>query len=380
MYLTEKIGRPSGEKKTSEFKSMKRITSIDALRAFALLGILLIHARQGFGVKSCNYINLIDLMCGGGVKFLLETRCMLIFNVLFGVSFYIILNKKDYPASKFVWRCFLLALLGLLNRVFFNNDVLFKYGVCGMFLVLIRSLSNKKIFSVIVLMLFIGWGLRLIQLGSFIDPPNRYIKDISFIQFVFTYKYSLLVLAKQFLNGDFFVIYANMAIGYVLGRIHFIESMDNRLMFKHVMLALAVYIVFGMIRFGCMYLNIRIIPVVNLIVLNGFYYSGAVFYWVLFIWLYNHLNWFHKLSAFFEPYGKCGLTNYTMQGFVGIIVFYFVGVAYLGLPFSIVFVFSVVFFVLQALFSYFWLKHFKNGPLEYLWRCATEKKWLPIKN
>lgn len=78
---------------------MKRITSIDALRAFALFGILLIHARQGFGTGGVNYSNNLDLLLGGGIKHLLESRCMMIFNVLFGVSFYIILNKKDYPAK-----------------------------------------------------------------------------------------------------------------------------------------------------------------------------------------------------------------------------------------------------------------------------------------
>lgn len=39
---------------------------------------------------------------------------------------------------------------------------------------------------------------------------------------------------------------------------------------------------------------------------------------------------------------------------------------------------ALVFYVIQLLFSYHWLKKYKNGPLEYLWRCATERKWLPL--
>ena len=309
-----------------------------------------------------------------------ENRFMLIFNILFGVSFYIILGKKDYPASKFVWRCFLLAMLGLLNRLFFNNDVLFKYGLCGVLLVLIRNLSNKKIYVLTGVLIAIGLGLKGLEFGNRIELDTRYIRDSSMLQFFKSYPLSLLMLFKQFLNGDFILIYANMAIGYVLGRIGFVESMDKRIELKHVMLSLAFYVVFGMICYGSTYVGVSMNHFIRVYILNLFWYSGAAFYWLLFIWLYNHFKWFHKLSSLFEPYGKCGLTNYTMQGFVGVLIFYFAGVSYLGLPYSIVLVGSIVFFIIQALFSSLWLKYFKNGPFEYLWRCATERKWLPIKN
>lgn len=75
---------------------------------------------------------------------------------------------------------------------------------------------------------------------------------------------------------------------------------------------------------------------------------------------------------------KCGLTNFSMQGFLGIIIFYYAGIGYLGLSYSVVLSGSIVFFIIQALFCAVWLSYFKNGPLEYLWRCATERKWLPL--
>src|SRR5699024_12649236 len=34
---------------------------------------------------------------------------------------------------------------------------------------------------------------------------------------------------------------------------------------------------------------------------------------------------------------------------------------------------------LQIIFSAFWLKHFKYGPLEWLWRCGTYGEILSIK-
>ena len=30
-------------------------------------------------------------------------------------------------------------------------------------------------------------------------------------------------------------------------------------------------------------------------------------------------------------------------------------------------------------FSWYWLKYFNHGPLEWLWRSATYKKWQPMR-
>ncbi|MBN1414974.1 MAG: DUF418 domain-containing protein, partial [Bacteroidales bacterium] len=35
--------------------------------------------------------------------------------------------------------------------------------------------------------------------------------------------------------------------------------------------------------------------------------------------------------------------------------------------------------VLQIIASNIWLKYFQFGPLEWIWRCLTYKKWLKIR-
>jgi uncharacterized protein len=35
--------------------------------------------------------------------------------------------------------------------------------------------------------------------------------------------------------------------------------------------------------------------------------------------------------------------------------------------------------IIQTAFSKYWLKSFKYGPLEWLWRCGTYLKWQPFK-
>ena len=35
--------------------------------------------------------------------------------------------------------------------------------------------------------------------------------------------------------------------------------------------------------------------------------------------------------------------------------------------------------IVQIVFSVYWLRHFREGPVEWLWRCLTYAKWLPLK-
>lgn len=67
-----------------------------------------------------------------------------------------------------------------------------------------------------------------------------------------------------------------------------------------------------------------------------------------------------------------------MQGIVGVILSALLFIPY-HWAFEYILIAMLLFYVLQVVFSIIWLKHFRYGPLEWLWRCATEKKWLENK-
>ena len=46
---------------------------------------------------------------------------------------------------------------------------------------------------------------------------------------------------------------------------------------------------------------------------------------------------------------------------------------------SFLFLIAIGVIALQTYFSKYWLKHFKYGPLEWLWRCGTYLKWQSFK-
>ena len=360
-----------------------RITSIDALRAFALLGILFVHARTGFGA---NVIGTSGSVLLNSLIVLFRGKCALIFNILFGISFYIILRKPDYPKRKFVWRCFLLTLMGLGTQFFYNSDALMWYGICGMFLVLVTPLSNKMIAAIIIslhaLAMYLGtYHFGDYLLGSYTDI-SRYGEDISMKEFVALYPNGVLTYFKAVLNNGIFPTYANFCLGYLIGRLGVVESWDKKITFKTVLWAISIFLVVSGGSVAVHVLNGASLSAAFMAMLSSRLcnLAGATFYTVLFVWAYNHCTllapMFHKLEA----YGKCGLTNYSLQGVVGVSVFFFLGFSHKIGSASYLFWGTILFYIIQVWCSNLWLRYFRNGPLEYLWRCSTECKWLPLNN
>jgi len=79
--------------------------------------------------------------------------------------------------------------------------------------------------------------------------------------------------------------------------------------------------------------------------------------------------------GWFVPVGRTALSNYLFQSLICIFIFYGVGLGYGGtLGYSTVLMVAIVLFGWQIIFSTFWLKYFRFGPVEWLWRQLTYGK------
>jgi uncharacterized protein len=90
---------------------------------------------------------------------------------------------------------------------------------------------------------------------------------------------------------------------------------------------------------------------------------------VFFIWLKN--------------YGRMSLTSYLGHTLLSILIFYPVvgiGLGYLGkLTLENTYYVAILILIIQLLFSNIWFRFFIFGPVEWIWRCATYRKWFPIR-
>ncbi len=89
------------------------------------------------------------------------------------------------------------------------------------------------------------------------------------------------------------------------------------------------------------------------------------------------LNWLWQSLA---AVGRMAFTNYMLQTIMCTFFFYGYGFGFFGRLSQLELYFIVAeIWLLQIVFSVFWLRCFRMGPLEWLWRCLVHRKWLPLK-
>lgn len=112
--------------------------------------------------------------------------------------------------------------------------------------------------------------------------------------------------------------------------------------------------------------------------IKGVFLSGAIA--ISFIILYQ-LKYSGYLLDRLTPYGRMGLSNYEMQNVIGCLLFssWAFGSFFGRFGTTEVFLLGLFIYVLQVIFSKYWLKYCLYGPLEWLWRSGTYLKWQPFK-
>ena len=90
-------------------------------------------------------------------------------------------------------------------------------------------------------------------------------------------------------------------------------------------------------------------------------------------------GWFKWLFAMMRPVGQMAFTNYLMQSLLVGLFFYGIGFGMFGKlqRYEIYYVVAAT-WTLQIIWSHIWLRYFRFGPLEWLWRSLTYWKKQPF--
>ncbi|GLX78300.1 hypothetical protein tinsulaeT_16400 [Thalassotalea insulae] len=114
---------------------------------------------------------------------------------------------------------------------------------------------------------------------------------------------------------------------------------------------------------------------------NLFFYSQIILcfgYFGMFVKLASK-QWFIRSFSWLAPLGKMALTNYISHSIILTSIFY----GYAGGMFGKVdraeqIALAIVILFCQVVICKIWLKYFRFGPLEWLWRSITYLQWQPI--
>lgn len=399
--------------KTNTLKmSGGRITVIDALRGFSLVGICLIHAMQHFGARGTMMPQevfqgeaTLNGLFAWVINYLVFGKFFIIFSWLFGLSFFIQMDRAAQKGidfrPRFMWRLMLLLLIGFLHGLLVRVDILLIYALLGFSLVLMYKWSTKLLVG-ITLFLFLGGASLVPVIHKVATSPtiervadqtpvvSRQVRPAHQVQ---TPTLSETVkdnawnglkgkMNFQFASGRIYLTLGLFILGLIVGRIRLFTRLEE---FRKRLLSGAFISIFLIVF---LYMLKRHIPAAPWFEVSFYSWMNATvtnlinlltaFLWVVSVVEAYRFAHVQNIMKPLVSYGRMGLTNYIVQSVTGVIVFSGFGLDWsnLGIFMSVCVCLSIT--VIQIMISHYWLSYLRYGPMEWLWRTGTYLKWQPL--
>jgi uncharacterized membrane protein YeiB/alpha-beta hydrolase superfamily lysophospholipase len=363
----------------------RRIVTLDAMRGLAVLGILGMNAVS-FGLPAAGYNNLaaagsdtaLDWMVGIFAEVFLDQKVMGLFSLLFGAGVLMFAERAEAAGRAVLalclWRYALLSGIGMLHSLLWDGDILLVYAVCAPLVLVLRRLTVNAL-------LISGTAAFLVPvIVAFVVQQTLPVSGEGLGEYWFVAGPPMADRVEIFLITDFFARSLGlMLIGAALYRNGFLTAERSDKEYRKAIavglwvgVPLAAYGM-GIHAIGSFAPGVALtgtIPNTLATVPMTIAYAALVVLWCR----QASSWWLARVSAV----GCMALTNYIMQSVLGIgLLRYALADDVLTRSDLVVFILSV--WALQFVLSSIWLRHFKQGPLEWLWRCATDRSWRPIR-
>ncbi|MFA4891746.1 DUF418 domain-containing protein [Brevundimonas sp.] len=390
-----------------------RIYNLDVLRGWAILGILAVNAvsfawpfqvtmAEGPPPGVLSHADTIGLWV---TDVFFADKMRTLFTMLFGVSVFLVGGERfDEGRGRLLRRRLLwLGLFGLIHgAVFWYGDILLHYAYCGLLVMLMRSWSARRLLWVggsITLL----WGL--VAAGASWGMANLPPEIAAQMQAAMpTADAAAIQTAVDLYRG-----------GWPAGLLANLETWATfQLMASPFLIVVTVPLMLlglGLFKSGYLsgrsplwvYLLILLVGGANLGAFAWFGWQEAIapegtdpthglaaaaggmaplitlFYATVLI-LINRFG-LRVLTAVFAPVGRMAFTNYLTQTLIMMTLYYAPwGPMWFGThgPAEMWMVVVAV-WIAQLIWSPLWLSAFSMGPLEWLWRCLTYGRMVPIR-
>jgi len=391
----------------------KRVEVIDALRGFAILGILLanIMSYSGFKFLPLDEIKQLpsfntDLLIYKLNAIFVDTKFYTIFSLLFGIGFYFQFNKNRDNQHDFMKvyyrRLIFLMIFGLIHMFFWSGDILFIYAITAFVFVQFRNLDPKKmlIISAIsfvaplfidVIMLLVNPGYMVpttkLALKTYVDMSPTDIKNTfttgSFIDMLHLNFHNLKWRWFDLLpSGRFFKVFAFFILGfYLMSSKYFLtKAFSKKLLLFYLIAGLGLNFIAKFLLKGSMAQFPTDWNDILYKILFSFGQVNLAFAYISILTMAYSTNLGKKLMVGLKYVGRMSFSSYLSHTIIGIVLFYPYAFGLFN-KYSLwqIELMAVGIYALQVLFAKIWLKYFDFGPLEWLWRCLTYGKLFPIR-
>ena len=393
----------------------ERIGALDTLRGFAVLGILVMNI-QLFSMIGAAYMNPTAYGDLTGANYwvwylshlFVDLKFITIFSMLFGAGIVLIWQRAEEKGRKVTGlhyrRMFWLIVFGLMHAyLLWPGDILFLYGLCGLVVFLFRRAQPRTLIIVGVIVLSVSPALYLLSNWSmqywppevmtefersWSPPPDVADEEVESYKGSWRDQMQVRVPAAIGFHTVVFAIWGIwragglMLVGMALFKLGFFSAARSTRSYM-TFIVFAVIVGLPIVAFGA-YRNFVVNWDASRFFVGSLYnYVGSLLVslgWVSAIMLACKrvsLAWF---TAPLAAVGRMALTNYLMQTIICTTIFYGHGFGLFGDVSRVGQILTVAgVWAFQIPFSVFWLKHFRFGPFEWLWRTLAYMKVQPMR-
>jgi uncharacterized protein len=399
----------------------ERVELLDALRGLAILGIFVInlHAFSEWSTISASEQAELPTAAADPAVFLLMTllaqgKFFSLFSLLFGIGFAVQMLRAEEKgvdfAPRFRRRLWVLLGIGMVHLCFvWYGDILVLYALLGFLLIPVRRFGDRPLLMAAAALILAPMAVHtmIVLSGGALDPgaPLRALAVRVDAQFgIETADYPWLLgrlgwveffqvnAAGPFWRFSAFLqesratkVFGMFLIGFVAARrLIFRDIAAHRALLRRVLVAglalgLTANLVWLWIRIGLSPAFVSWTGVAETVGYALGVAPLALAYAAGFALLWEQ-PWWHRQLLRLAPAGRMALTNYLMQSVIGIALFYGIGLGWTGrVGPALVLPLVVLIFVAQVQLSAVWLRRFRYGPVEWLWRSLTYGQWQRLR-
>ena len=375
----------------------QRLELLDALRGFALAGVLLANLETftlyfflSPDAAAALPTLAADRWLAAASGLLVSAKFITLFSIMFGIGFALLMQRIGQAGGRrwYLRRLAVLFLIGLLHSMVWWGDILRFYAVAGLLLLPLARVRPRNLAILGVALAYLPY-LPLWQ-GDWLTVPRTQAYADALRAFTSEHANAMLR-GNQVFNlwwwQSHWRVPASlpglMLIGLALGNSHALRDPGlHARLWKWLLPGLPLGLTLGLVvtladygRLGGYGIALAWRHALD----TGIVLMVALGYAALFTSLFARPGW-HRWLRHLAPAGRMALSNYLGHTVVGIPVFYGVGLG-LGPRHGMVAVVCmfVVLFVAQIAFSRWWLDRFRFGPAEWAWRSLTYGQRQPMR-